>query len=121
VSEMAQYNAMEEDFEEIEVLGKPALFTDIRIDRNTVPKGLHLYEVRHDDDGYGDPVQIAKGIMVNHWGTILTRDPIKLSSDGYLDIDPSKDWNHTDGDCCSIKEFMEKYPLKQKQPKAYER
>ena len=32
---------------EIEVLGKPALFHDMRIDRNTVPKGLYLYEVRH--------------------------------------------------------------------------
>lgn len=41
---MARYNAMEESFEEITVLDKPALFTDIRIERDTVPKGLYLYE-----------------------------------------------------------------------------
>ena len=64
---------MEEHFEEITVLGKPALFHDMRIDRETVPKGLYLYEVRGDDDGGGDPVQIAKGIMVNHFGSIITR------------------------------------------------
>lgn len=118
---MAQYNAMEEHFEEIEVLDKPALFTNIRIDRDTVPKGLYLYEVRHDDDGYGDPVQIAKGIMINHLGSILTREPIKLPPDGYLGIDPDNDWNYTDGDCHSVKAFMDKYPPKQKQPKDYER
>ena len=43
---MARYNAMEEHFEEITVLDKPALFTGIRIERDTVPKGLYLYEVR---------------------------------------------------------------------------
>ena len=70
---MARYNAMEETFTEVRVLGKPAFFHDLRIDRSTVPKGLYLYEVRHDDEGWGDPVQIAKGIMVNHFGSIITR------------------------------------------------
>ena len=107
---MARYNAMEEHYEEITVLDKPALFTSIRLDRSTVPRGLYQYEVRSDDDGLGDPVQIAKGIMVNHWGTILTREPIKLPPDGYLDIDPEKDWNYAGGDCRTVKEFMQKYP-----------
>ena len=48
---MARYNAMEETFTEVRVLGKPALFHDLRIDRSTVPKGLYLYEVRYDDEG----------------------------------------------------------------------
>ena len=73
-----RYNAMEERFEEIEVLGKPALFHDMRLERNTIPKGLYLYEVRYDDDGVGNPVQIAKGIMVNHLGSIITREPLPL-------------------------------------------
>ena len=68
---MARYNAMEETFTEVRVLGKPALFHDLRIDRSTVPKGLYLYEVRYDDEGLGDPVQIAKGIMVNHLVLLL--------------------------------------------------
>lgn len=113
---MARCNAMEETYTEIEVLGKPALFHDLRIDRNTVPKGLYLYEVRYDDEGWGDPVQIAKGILVNHFGTILTREPIKLPPDGYLDIDPEKDWNYAGGDCRTISEFMKQYPpVKQKE------
>lgn len=109
---MARYNVMEESYQEIRVLGKPALFHDLRLDRNTVPKGLYLYEVRHDDDGVGGSVQIAKGILVNHFGSILTREPMKLPPDGYLDIDPEKDWDYSGGDCRTIREFMEKYPPK---------
>lgn len=51
-----RYDAMTEDFEEITVFNKPALFTNIRIDKATVPKGLYMYEVRHNDD-WSDPVQ----------------------------------------------------------------
>ena len=106
---MARYDAMAEKFEEITVLGKPALFTSIRIDRNSIPRGLYLYEVRYDDDGLGDPVQIAKGIMVNHFGSIITHKPLRLPRDGYLDIDPEKDWSFDGGDCRTVKEFQKKY------------
>ena len=118
---MARYNAMEEIFTELEVLGKPALFHDMRIDRNTVPKGLYLYEIRHDDKGWGNPVRIAKGIMVNHFGSIITREPIRLLPDGYLNIEPEKDWNYAGGDCRTVKEFQEKYPPVKKKEKEQER
>lgn len=121
VTVMARYNAMGEQFEEITVLDKPALFTPIRIDRGSVPKGLYLYEVRHDDEGRGDPVQIAKGIMVNHFGSIITCEPIKLPPDGYLDIVPEKDWNFAGGDCRTVKEFQETYSPARKKEKDYER
>ena len=117
---MARYNAMKEDFEEVTILNKPALFTSIRIDRSTIPRGYHLYEVRHDDDCQGDAVQIARGIMVNHWGTLITREEIKLPSDGYLDIEPEA-LNYDTGGCHNMKEFMEKYPPISKPPKSHER
>ena len=43
------FNAMTEHYEEITVCGKPALFTSIRIKRDTVPDGLYAYDVRHDE------------------------------------------------------------------------
>lgn len=63
-------NAMTEKFEDVTVLGHPMLFTCLRVDRDTVPQGMYMYEVRHDDDQQGEPVQIANWIMVNHWGTL---------------------------------------------------
>ena len=106
-----RYDAMTEDFEEIMVFNKPALFTNIRIDKATVPKGLYMYEVRHNDD-WSDPVQIGKSIVVNHFGTILTRELIKLSQSGLLNIDPDRDWNFAYGDCHTVNEFLDKYPPK---------
>jgi hypothetical protein len=117
---MSRFSAILESFEEVTILDKPALFTPIRIDRNTVPRGYHLYEVRHDDDCQGDAVQIARGIMVNHWGTLITRDEIKLPPDGYLDIEPDA-LNYGTGVCRSMSDYMEKYPVKTKPPKDYER
>lgn len=118
---MARYDAMEEIFEEITVLGRPALFRSLRLCRDSIPEGLYLYEVRHDDDGGACPVQIAKGIMVNHFGSIITRERIKLPADGYLDIEPEKDWDFSGGGCRTVKEFQEKYSPGKKKEKDYER
>ena len=53
------FHAMTERYEEITVCGKPALFTSIRIKRDTVPDGLYAYDVRHDDECRGIPCEIA--------------------------------------------------------------
>jgi len=105
-----RYNAMTDFFEEVTILDMPALFTGGRIDDNTVPDGYHVYEVRHDDDCRGDAVQLAKHIIVNHWGSLITRDEIEaVTKDGYLYIEPDA-LNYGAGDCRTMKEFMEKYP-----------
>ena len=57
------HDAMTEHYEEITVCGKPALFTSIRIKRDTVPEGLYAYDVRHDD------VSPAKSHLLS-WSTI---------------------------------------------------
>ena len=53
------FNAMTEHYEEITVCGKPALFTSIRIKRDTVPDGLYAYDVWHDDKCRGIPCESA--------------------------------------------------------------
>ena len=73
-----------------------------------------MYEVRHDDDQQGDPVQIGNWIMVNHWGTIISNKPIRLEpspnrNNAYRDIDPEEDWNY-EGTVTTVKEYMEKHP-----------
>lgn len=40
-------NANEIIFDEIIVLGTPALFTDWRVDRASVPADMKMYEIRH--------------------------------------------------------------------------
>ncbi len=118
-------DAVKEKFEKVTVLGKPMLFTCLRIDRATVPKGLYMYEVRHDDDMRGDPVQIARWIMVNHLGTLISSEPLKLVpsktiNNAYLDIDPEKDWNY-EGVLSTVSEYMAKHPPKKVKHRDFER
>ena len=87
-------SAMTEHYEEITVCGKPALFTNFRIKRDTVPDSLYVYDVRHDDDCRGIPCEIAPFIMVNHWGTIILAEPLELPDDGRRYIDEETDWNY---------------------------
>ena len=122
---MNRQNAMEETFEDVTVFGIPMLFACYRIDRDTVPRGLYMYEVRHDDDGRGDPVQIANWIVVNHWGTLISSEPLKLkpsptTNNAYLNINPNEDWNY-EGVCSTISEYMKRHPLKKEKPLKYER
>ena len=118
-------NAMAESFENVTVLNHPMIFTCLRIDRSTVPEWLYMYEVRHDDDCQGDPVQIANWIMVNHWGTLISNKPIRLEpsaneNNAYRDIDPENDWNY-EGTLTSVKEYMEKNPPTLTVEKKYEK
>jgi len=73
-------DARKEEFEYIEVLDKPALFTNGRVSRFTVPQGWFCYDLRGDDTG--DPATIEKYVGVNHAGTILspTEIPFKKGS-----------------------------------------
>lgn len=112
-------------FEVVTVLEQSMLFTCCRVDRTTVPKGLHLYEVRHDNDMQGDPVEISDRILVNHWGTPLTTTPIKLNRHPQLhrsfrEIDPEQDWNY-EGYELTAEQYLEKYPPKRERIQNYVR
>lgn len=76
------------EFEPISVRGIRCLFTDERIDRKTVPKNMYLYEVRHWDDDWGIPCEIATHVAVNFYGTIISNSRLPLNDEGYMLIDP---------------------------------
>ena len=105
-----RYNANEVPWEVVTVLGKTMLFFDRRISRETVPEGLHMYEVRHADDDWGDPCEIAEGILVNFFGTLLSKEELPLreivaGSKPYLELDSQEDWGY-EGFECSLSELQ---------------
>ena len=52
--------------------------SDIRIDRETVPDGWYVYDMRHDDDG--EIIQIKDGyVMVNHLATFFTQNKLPMN------------------------------------------
>lgn len=95
-------------WEVVEVFGKPALFVCLRVDRKTVPEGLYAYDIRHDDDCQGIACEIARFIMVNHWGTVLMLEPLDLGDKGFL-LMTEDDINYGVDECYSVYEFIAQY------------
>ena len=93
-------------YEEVRFQNQPALFTSLWVKAAEVPEGLHRYEIRHED---GSPCQIARGILVDHYGTLLTSDPVQLSADGYLTISP-EDLVFSSGLRVTPEDFRSRYP-----------
>lgn len=73
-----------EKFQKVSVCGIPCDFSDMRIDRSTVPKGRYQYEVADDDESQGNPSRVRRGIMVNFFGTLISDAPLPLINDNVL-------------------------------------
>ena len=97
-------NARNLTYEKLDILGQTVLFTCLRVDRDTVPEGMHAYDLRHDDECQGIICEIAPFIMVNHWGTILTSEPIALTDDGRRYV-TEEDYSYT-GEELTLDEYL---------------
>lgn len=76
-------NAREEEYEYVELFGKPALFTNSRIDRSTVPEGWYAYDLRGSDYDPGEPMTVEFIVAINHAGTILIHEPVSIPKEGF--------------------------------------
>ena len=110
--DMEIFDAMEEVFEEVTILEKPALFTFNKIEKNTIPKGYQMYEMRTSSDWGSDDIRIAWCFMENHLGTLITREKIELPADGELIVKPAG-FEYNGGKRCTMKRFMRKHPQKE--------
>ncbi len=77
-------NAMEETYEPVELFGKPALFTNARIDRDTIPPGLFACDIREGDDGRAATAEA--NVKVDHMGTVILAEPLDFGDNGYIDL-----------------------------------
>ncbi len=106
---MGQYvYAQELSYEEVLFQDTPALFTTLRVKESSVPKGLHRYEFREED---GQPCQLARDILVNHYGTLLACDPIQLPADGFLSFEPEA-LAFPDEEMTTLEDFQRRHPSK---------
>ena len=79
-------NARTEEFQHIEVFDKPALFTNGRIARDTVPKGWYCYDIRGSDDDPGELCYMEENVVVNHAGSVLMPEKLAMPKSGRLDV-----------------------------------
>lgn len=112
-------------FEAVTVLGQPMLFTETHLDHSTIPKGMHLYAVRHHSKDLTKPIQICQWALVNRMGSLLSAQPIALIKHPKLDnsmadIDSDKDWL-TNGYIITLKDYLQEYPIHQQKNRDHER
>ena len=73
-------SAMRDYFELIEIYDQPAMFSNGRIDRETVPDGWYCYDLRGSDNDPSEPATVEPYVSFNHAGAILLPTPIKFPS-----------------------------------------
>ena len=80
---MEVVDVQKEVLEEVELLGRTGYFTELRVDKETVPEGMHCYELRHgDDDGF--PVSVEESVRVNYFGAVLLAEELELGKEKAL-------------------------------------
>lgn len=104
---MKPVNAMNEKYDLVTLLGQPMLFSCLRIDRNTIPEGLHGYDLRDSDDCDGTVCEIKPFILVNHFGTVICKKPVELNENGWRELDDNGDSSlNFIGERLTISEFL---------------
>lgn len=94
-----------DDFELMEVCGVKAIYADRRIDDNEIPDGMYRYDFREgkgaDDVYFGT---IEKDVKVDRAGSFITKEPLDLGTDGYIELEYDTEPNFL-GEFMTAEEF----------------
>ena len=101
-------------FEPYKLFNNEVLFTDLRINKDYLPKNIYRYELRHDDESQGIMCEITPSIMVNFWGTILSNKPIQMEEHCSRFIDEDKDIEYLDKPNITLQEYLKQQKAKQR-------
>ena len=102
-------NARTDKFQHLEVFDKPALFTNGRIARDTVPKGWYCYDIRGSDDDPGELCYMEENVVVNHAGSVLMPEKLAMPKFGRLDV--RDELGFLDEGNMTLREFCEAHQL----------
>lgn len=67
-----------EEYQQAEFYDVPALFSNGRVERESLPEGIFCYELRGADYDPGHPLTVEEHVTVNHAATILTAVPVTI-------------------------------------------
>ena len=74
----------DEQYQEVELFEKPALFSNGRISRDDLPEGVYCYDLRGSDDDPGFPICVEERVVVNHAGSVILTAPLEFPEEGRL-------------------------------------
>ena len=88
-----------------EIMGQEVLFSNGRFDRENLPEGLYCYDLREGDSG--NAATVEPSVTVNHFGSILTTQPIEMPEQGRIELTEENGLSFGDGGEMSIFEFVQ--------------
>ena len=89
--------ANDEQYQEVELFEKPALFSNWRVSRDDLPEGVYCYDLRGSDDDPGEPIYVENRVGVNHAGAVLLTEPLDLPTEGYIRLTEEEGLNFIGG------------------------
>lgn len=93
---MMRFSGMTERWTPMVIRGVKGYFSDVRIERNTIPEEFNIWELA-DADSNGEPCRYRPGILVNFYGTFITTGELPVDDPtykaGYIESDD--DWDFT--------------------------
>lgn len=113
---METVDVQKEVLEEVELLGRTGYFTELRVDKDTVPEGMHCYELRYGDDD-GVPVSVEESVRVNYFGAVLFTEALELGEGKALQFG-YEDFGYT-GEQMYLSQIQEKKPEEQRDADEY--
>lgn len=72
------------DYEEMEVLGITGLFTNLRVESESLPEGFYKYSLREGDEEYFSTVE--NNVLVNHAGDFICKQKLPLGDTECVDL-----------------------------------
>lgn len=95
-----------EKYDVVELFGKPALFTSDRLNNSDIPQGLYVYHVRGDDETTGGFAALEPRVLINHFGSIVTKEPVDFGEKGFIEFTEDTEPNFKSRSA-SFSEFMD--------------
>ena len=101
---MEQENIQElddtETYDEVELFGRRGLFSNGRIDRACLPKGLYVYDLRGANDDPGQPATVENIVGINYAGTVILAEPLNFGGTDFLSLgEDMEELNFVGGEC----------------------
>ena len=94
----------EDEYDLVEFDGQPVLFSNGRITRKDIPKGLFCYDIRQSDD-QSEFCAIERYVRVNHGGSIITNQPLDFAGNDHIPLTYDHGLNFL-GDQITLGEYM---------------
>ena len=101
---MSAVDARKEHYEAVEILGIPGLFTTLRVDRATIPKGVYAYDMQTSEQDWSQPCLLARHITV------------PIPPNGYLNLSPGDFEGQFCGERMTLADFEAKWLSPVKRP-----